>query len=195
MNASLRIETNQNEDFFFDVFDDWILLMLYGINYVFCVLGCIGLYFVAWFERSGQAGQFRILVNQLVSYNLDQVHKKKVFPTPLGFQIYVWFQGIIYALSTTIETSRAFFGAFPKPVCLANILIKNVAFSNACLISATITAVKFSFVYVFRCVPVLDDKFLSKFFIICFYMISILAGLTRTFLPGKPIMNEVNIVL
>ena len=30
--------------------------------------------FVIWFERSGQAGSYRTMVNQLASFNLDQVH-------------------------------------------------------------------------------------------------------------------------
>ena len=29
---------------------------------------------VIWFERSGHAGHYRTLVNQLVSFNLEQVH-------------------------------------------------------------------------------------------------------------------------
>ena len=35
----------------------------------------LGLLLITHFERSGNAGQFRTLVNQLVSFNLDQVCK------------------------------------------------------------------------------------------------------------------------
>lgn len=37
----------------------------------------------------------------------------------------------------------------------------------------------------------MNDKFLSFFLMVSYNMISVLAGLTRTFLPGKPILNEV----
>ena len=44
-------------------------------TYSFGTLGILGLLLIAHFERSGNAGQFRTLVNQLVSFNLDQVCK------------------------------------------------------------------------------------------------------------------------
>ena len=44
----------------------WIIFHLGLIN-------CMGLSFVAWFERSGYAGPYRTLVNQLASLKFDQV--------------------------------------------------------------------------------------------------------------------------
>ena len=43
--------------------------------YIFGFLGCTGLILVLWFERSGLAGPYRSVVNQLVSQNIVQVHK------------------------------------------------------------------------------------------------------------------------
>ena len=45
------------------------------VTFILLMIGCIGLGFVLWFERSGQAGPYRTLINQLVSYNIEQVSK------------------------------------------------------------------------------------------------------------------------
>ena len=41
--------------------------------YIFGFLGCAELILVLWFERSGLAGPYRSVVNQLVSQNIVQV--------------------------------------------------------------------------------------------------------------------------
>ena len=41
--------------------------------YVLGVVSCFGLKLVSWFEKSGQAGPHRTLVNRLMSLTLDQV--------------------------------------------------------------------------------------------------------------------------
>ena len=48
---------------------NWFVFMTYLLGLV----GCGGLALVSWFERSGQAGPYRSLINRLVSHNLDQV--------------------------------------------------------------------------------------------------------------------------
>ena len=50
---------------------DWSLV---GI-YLFGIINCVGLALVSWFERSGQAGPHRTLLNRLNSLTLDQVSK------------------------------------------------------------------------------------------------------------------------
>lgn len=73
MNASLEIETSIEEDFFWEVYDGPIIQALYLVHYAIGLMGIGGIALIIWFERSGEAGQFRTLVNQLVSMNLDQV--------------------------------------------------------------------------------------------------------------------------
>ena len=60
-------------DFFENVYSDPILNGCMIAVYLFGCIGCAGLGLVIWFERSGSAGPYRTLVNQLVSYNLLQV--------------------------------------------------------------------------------------------------------------------------
>ena len=43
------------------------------VTFIILIIGCTGLGFVLWFERSGQAGPYRTLINQLVSFNIEQV--------------------------------------------------------------------------------------------------------------------------
>ena len=43
------------------------------MTYMVTLLGLSGLGFILWFERSGQAGQYRTVINQLISFNIDQV--------------------------------------------------------------------------------------------------------------------------
>lgn len=66
-------QLENNQDYFEDIFPSlkkaWIIV--YILNAIFCFF----LAKIAWFERSGEAGPFRTLVNQLMSFNIDQVRK------------------------------------------------------------------------------------------------------------------------
>ena len=73
INSSQILSATKEVDFFRGIYENQIVLWSMGITYFFGLFGCIALRFVIWFERSGQAGHFRTLVNQLVSFNLEQV--------------------------------------------------------------------------------------------------------------------------
>ena len=63
----------QSEDFFKEVYmNPWINRIAIGFYFIGLV-GIAGLGLVAWFERSGQAGHFRTLINQIVSFNVESV--------------------------------------------------------------------------------------------------------------------------
>lgn len=66
--------THSNPDYFKDIFADKVLNLFVVFMYIFGFLGWSGLIFVSWFEKSGRAGPFRTLANQLVAFNLDQVN-------------------------------------------------------------------------------------------------------------------------
>ena len=68
-------KSNVNQDFFHGVFESTNMKFFILGTYGFGTLGILGLLLITHFERSGNAGQFRTLVNQLVSFNLDQVCK------------------------------------------------------------------------------------------------------------------------
>ena len=80
MNVSLTNITDSlddiqpSTDFFKDVYEDPVIKWGIILTYLMCGIGIYGLLVVVWFERSGMAGNFRTLVNQLVSFNLEQVN-------------------------------------------------------------------------------------------------------------------------
>ena len=82
---SLEVEENQKvSDFsqiddFEGVYGNPFVKLLYVLCYILSLLTLPGFILVIWFERSGQAGQFRTLVNQLVSFCLDQVKFIQVY--------------------------------------------------------------------------------------------------------------------
>ena len=65
----------EKEDFFEGLYNNSNMKLIIVLTYCLIVVVLIGLGFVLWFERSGQAGHYRTLVNQLSSFNLDQVCK------------------------------------------------------------------------------------------------------------------------
>ena len=63
-------------DFFENVYSDPALNGCMIAVYLFGFIGCAGLILVVWFERSGLAGPYRTLVNQLASQNIVKVSPK-----------------------------------------------------------------------------------------------------------------------
>ena len=67
------LETKSNEDFFEDIYSDpWINRIMITIHFI-TYIPLLGLVSVAWFERTGQAGPYRTLINRLVSFQIDSV--------------------------------------------------------------------------------------------------------------------------
>ena len=83
--SSISFEIEEKDDLFINdttvlsdkyaaVYESQYVRFAFVITYIVSFL-CVPLVaFVIWFERSGQAGSFRTMVNQLASFNLDQVH-------------------------------------------------------------------------------------------------------------------------
>ena len=68
---------DETQDFFDGIYQSPYIKLAMTLTYGVAVICMIGLGLVLWFERSGQAGQYRTLVNQLSSFNLDQVNMPK----------------------------------------------------------------------------------------------------------------------
>ena len=69
----------EDEDFFEGIFEDWTIKSLMIIFHLISLGSVGGLMLILWFERSGRAGQYRTLVNQLASFNIEQVSVKISF--------------------------------------------------------------------------------------------------------------------
>lgn len=160
-------------DRFAGIFENpWIKYSML-ILYLFGILGCAGLKFIVWFERSGQAGHYRTLVNQLNSYNLDHMV-------------------IYFALPISIDMIRMLWGPLPAAICDIGVLAKNMFLASVSQTVLYMTLTKFLFVFVYKSIPSIDDDFLSVFIFVLVYIISLLASASRLSLPGRPILNKVN---
>ena len=71
-------EEDKGQDFFAGLYESPYIKLSMTLTYGVALICMVGLGFVLWFERSGQAGQYRTLVNQLSSFNLDQVLQNKI---------------------------------------------------------------------------------------------------------------------
>ena len=162
-----------NTDFFEKAFENWLFNLLAVLVYVIGLIGIAGLIFVIWFERTGLAGPFRTLINQLVSFNLDQ------------FVTY-------YIICNGLDLLRVLIGPLPLGLCRFNIFMKNFVHFNICQFCLLLSATRFLFVCVYKSIPMLEDSFISAYLYISTNMISALLTLVIFYFPGKPVLNEVN---
>ena len=68
-----QISAFENVDYFSNVYEDPFIKFTLLLSYLLSYLNILPAGLVIWFERSGRAGQFRTLINQLASFSLDQV--------------------------------------------------------------------------------------------------------------------------
>ena len=67
----------KQEDFFAGIYEDWTIKTFVILFHIISLFSVGGLVLILWFERSGYAGHFRTLINQLSSFNIEQVSPKK----------------------------------------------------------------------------------------------------------------------
>ena len=72
-------DTTISSDKYVGVYESVHIRFAFLTTYMVILVFAPLLAFVIWFERSGQAGSYRTMVNQLASFNLDQVHFFPIF--------------------------------------------------------------------------------------------------------------------
>ncbi len=66
-NETFHSESRQDpEDAFANVYSNTALNWMMAMIYILGLVSCAGLGYISWFERTGQAGPFRTLLNQLL---------------------------------------------------------------------------------------------------------------------------------
>ena len=85
-------------------------------------------------------------------------------------------------------------GPLPYAVCTVNVYVKNLAHINISLFSLAMTATKFACVCIYKSIPIMEDNFLSTVIFTTSNTISIFAAAAKLYLPGRPILNVVNII-
>ena len=62
-----------SEDYFAEIYSDKIVTISMVLTYSIGLVPTFGVMFIVWLEKSGQAGPYRTLINQLVSCNYQSV--------------------------------------------------------------------------------------------------------------------------
>ena len=162
------------EDFFAKTFEDSFINLVAASIYL---LGCIGvcaMVFVIWYERSGRAGPYRTLVNQVVTFNLEQLI-------------------IYYVAGTGLDLLRILTGPKPEWLCTFVIFIKNFVNFNVILICLVLSATKYIFIGIYKSMPCINDDFLSAFIHMTLNMLSFMFTAIKVYMPGKPRLNQVTL--
>ena len=100
--------------------------------------------------------------------------------------MFIWF-----SLPMTFDLLRALLGPLSRPACLTGIFLKNVTSFNVSLIMVALTSTKLTFIFAFKRIPIMDDKFWANFLYMTTSLISVLASACRFYQPGRPVLNEV----
>ena len=130
----------QHDDFagvYSNLYINFAMLFIYSLGFV----ACIGLGMVIWFERSGQAGPYRTLVNQLVSYRIEQT---------IYFQIFGFIVPAVRIFAGPLNHIFAVFTHFFIIFTMMNVLLLSIA----------VAAVRFSYIFIFRSIPNMNDPLL-----------------------------------
>ena len=135
-----------------------------------CV-SCTGIAFVGWFERSGQAGPFRTLINQLATLGLDQLI-------------------LIFLSGSILEILRLTFGPLHTVTCRTLLFIFLWSCLNSFTFITLISFVKFSFICIFKSIPVMCDNFLSLYIFVSVNFINFLSLSGKFYVEEKVMITE-----
>ncbi len=165
-----------SSDFFAKAFEHPLINFIAVCIYLLGCIGISGFVVVIWYERSGRAGPYRTLVNQIVTFNLEQ--------------LVIWF-----TMATGLDMLRILTGPMPQQLCTFVIFVKNVVNFNVTFISLVLTATNYIFIGIYKSVPCIDDNFLSAFIHMLVNMLGFIFTATYLCLPGKPLLNQVTLEL
>lgn len=171
----LNKEFLQEEDVFEDLYNNYYMTAFLVTLYFLGFFSCLGLILISWFEKSGQAGPFRSLVNQLITLRLDQMV-------------------LLYIIGCGINISRRILGPFPGWICKTASFIQFFTVINICHLTILISATRFAFVFYFKSIPTMNDKLISTFFMMITNLWSFLAVLSKMYVEEKTLFLEVNSV-
>ena len=97
-----------------------------------------------------------------------------------------------YGLPVGLDCLRAMIGPLPTYVCELVIFSKNFAHSSLALFALAHVIAKFTFVCVYKSIPVFDDVRWAKYIFYCVHITGFITVLIMTIYPGKPPLNYVS---
>lgn len=192
MKVNLTIVEEDLKDPFEKLFEDPYLDVFFIGLYLSGLVSCVGLVLVSWFEKSGQAGSYRSLVNQLVSMRLDQVQSQvKSLHELLKASSFLFQLVMFYTFGTNAVLLRRLLGPLPMIYCKISSFFQYLAIFNSCHFTILIVGTKFCFIYIFKSIPVMDDKLLSTFIMLMVNLWSLLAITGKMYVDEKVTFPEV----
>lgn len=166
-----KASDQQKKDEFKELFENHNENLALLINYIIGLFGCLGLCLISWFERSGQAGPFRSLVNQLVSIRYDQLS-----------MLYIFGGGPLML--------RRLYGPLSWIPCRSSTFFGYLAVINSLHLSLFIAVAKFIFIFKYKSVPIMDDKLLTRVIMIVTFVWGILAVSAKLYLDETVLITE-----
>ena len=139
LNVSLHLTTMDTYEVVYSkTWINWILVVLYLCG----IISCVGVGVVIWFEKSGQAGPYRTLVNQLISLRL---------------QLYLAGYGLssIFYLRILVGPLSWFFCDFTR-------FFLHLIGMNVFLLTLANNLHRFIIVVLYKSIPVMNDQLLYK---------------------------------
>ena len=138
------------------------------------LLACVGLGMMIWFERSGQAGPYRTLVNQLVSYRIEQA---------IYFHIFGFIVPAVRIFAGPVHPSFVVFTHFFLIFTMMNVLLLSIA----------VSAVRFSYIFIFRSIPNMNDPLVVTLILRIITVWNFFATAFKIFFEEKHLMLAVGI--
>lgn len=159
-------------DDFAGVYEDFWVKVTVFVIYFLGLVSCALLTFVSWFEKSGRAGNFRTLVNQLTSLGHDQMC-------------------LMFFSAASLDILRIIFG--PLPTFVARFFLFFFLWSgvNSATFITLNTVVKFSFVCVFKSIPVMMDNLLAIFMFVTVTFVNFWAVCAKFYIENVSILERI----
>ena len=85
-NLTVKQHIHPIEDYFIGVYGNSVIKSCFLFSYLIGCCGIIGVPIVIWFEKSGEAGNYRTLLNRLSSYIAEIVCIKRLIKLFNDFQ-------------------------------------------------------------------------------------------------------------
>ena len=96
-----------------------------------------------------------------------------------------------FAIPFTMDTIRVVFGPLPLWLCTIGATTKHFVVLNVAQITLILTCFKFSFIFFFKTIPIMEDNFLSLFIYISVNITSGVMLLIRYHLLQRPFIAQV----
>lgn len=171
MEATFNKTSLMSDDVFEGIYSNLTVNIIMVFLYFTGLAFCFGIALIIWFEKSGQAGPYRTLINQLVSCRLQNTI-------------------LIYLMGFTIPIIRIITGPLPMSVCYLTSFGTIFPGIKAALLGLVTSAFRFAFVFRYKKIPPMNDYILMPLFIGLWWSGHFLLALSNCSLSPKRMLDD-----